>query len=153
MCISGSTSAWTRLDKHFTVLAQALLLFQQPGHLLPVKLDVRVVFEDKQKSLWRTRSWSSGLPSCRRHVAPYSALICPWWPVLPLLGCAEADLGRRAAFKPGLSLFCPLSSPRPLRPQLVWELHSSLADGKYRPAAAEWWHWWEEPWKQQSTLF
>ncbi|KAG7240929.1 hypothetical protein INR49_026185 [Caranx melampygus] len=34
----------------------------------------------------------------------------------PLTGCAEAVLDWRPAFSPDFSLFCPLSTPRPLRP-------------------------------------
>lgn len=38
------------------------------------------------------------------------------------MGCAETDLGWRLTFPPGLSLCCPLSTPRPLRPWLLWQL-------------------------------
>lgn len=111
MCISGSTSAQTRLDQHFTVLAQTRLLFQQPGPLLPVKLDVRVVFEGKQKASRRTRSWSSGLPSCRwlrgqrgRHLSPPTyTLICPRWPVCPYWAVQRQIW----VDGPPLSLACP----------------------------------------------
>lgn len=61
MSISGSSSAHTCPDQHFTVLAHILLLLQRPGNLLPVKSNIG--------SVLGTDGWSGNILTAEAPVS------------------------------------------------------------------------------------